>query len=231
MTLILLIRHGQAAFGADNYDQLCDRGIEQAKILGTHFARERRAVNTAISGALRRQTQTATHTLAAMGLNIPVATDSRFDEYSIDGLFSAYLPLAANSVPEIANAGTNLRQDRKLFQLALSTVMGLWLSGAVGVTGESWRDFQDRVRSGLETAVSNSGRTDLVAIFTSGGVIAAAICQVLALGPTATLDLHWRIPNCSVTELRFGRSGFSLEGFNMISHLRLAGDETLLTYR
>jgi broad specificity phosphatase PhoE len=189
-------------------------GIEQAKILGTHFGRERRTFNTAISGALRRQTQTATHTLAAMGLKIPVATDPRFNEYSIDALFSAYLPLAADTVPEIAKAGADLRQDRKLFQSALSAVMGLWLSGAVGLSG-----------------LSKSGRTDLVAIFTSGGVIAAAICQVLALRPTATLDIHWRIANSSVTELRFGRSGFALEGFNMISHLRLAGDETLLTYR
>jgi broad specificity phosphatase PhoE len=231
MTSILLIRHGQAAFGANNYDQLCERGIKQAKILGAHFVRERRAIVAAVSGTLRRQRETAVHTLAAMELEIPLATDPRFDEYSIDGLFSAYLPLAASRVPELAKADATLRHDRKLFQLALSTVMDLWLSGATGLSGESWRDFQDRVRCGLETVISNSGRTDLVAIFTSGGVIAAAICQVLALSPRATLNLQWRIPNSAVTELRFGRSGLSLVGFNMIAHLRLAGDEALLTYR
>jgi len=231
MTVVLLIRHAQAAFGEDDYDRLCDRGVAQAKVLGAHLVREKRSVAAALSGALRRHQETAANTLAAMNAELPVTVDPRFDEYQSDGLLKAYLPIAERRFPQLATARASIRADRRLFQLALSTVMELWLSGADGFHGESWCEFQARVRAGLEAAVIGREKADLVAVFTSGGVIAAALAQVLALAPKAILDLHWRIANCSVTELNFGRSGFALSGFNMTAHLRIAGTDTLLTYR
>ena len=38
MSVIYLIRHGQASFGTDNYDQLSALGREQSAILGSYFA-------------------------------------------------------------------------------------------------------------------------------------------------------------------------------------------------
>ena len=35
---IILVRHGQAAFASDNYDQLTDLGWQQARWLGEHLA-------------------------------------------------------------------------------------------------------------------------------------------------------------------------------------------------
>ena len=35
MTTIYLIRHGQASFGAANYDQLSNKGEQQATLLGS----------------------------------------------------------------------------------------------------------------------------------------------------------------------------------------------------
>lgn len=37
MTTIYFIRHGQASFGAESYDQLSPNGELQAKILGQYF--------------------------------------------------------------------------------------------------------------------------------------------------------------------------------------------------
>lgn len=34
MALITFVRHGQASWGADNYDQLSIKGAEQARVLG-----------------------------------------------------------------------------------------------------------------------------------------------------------------------------------------------------
>ena len=39
MTTIYLIRHGQASFGAESYDQLSPNGELQAKLLGRYFER------------------------------------------------------------------------------------------------------------------------------------------------------------------------------------------------
>ena len=39
MTTIYLIRHGQASFGAANYDQLSNKGEQQATLLGQYLAK------------------------------------------------------------------------------------------------------------------------------------------------------------------------------------------------
>ena len=54
-----LIRHGQASFGAENYDSLSDLGRQQAKILGKSLARHDRVFNEMYQGTLQRQTKTA----------------------------------------------------------------------------------------------------------------------------------------------------------------------------
>ena len=38
MATIYLVRHGQASFGKENYDQLSPRGWEQGRILGRWLA-------------------------------------------------------------------------------------------------------------------------------------------------------------------------------------------------
>ncbi len=230
MSTLLLVRHGQASFGSGDYDRLCDAGIRQSRILGVHLAREGRLPHAVLSGSLRRQQETARHTLSAAGHDLPITVSQAFDEYPGDALLAAYLPIAARD-PEVAAAGDGLRRNRRLFQTALSTVMELWLSGAEGFAGESWTAFRARVSGGLEQAVAGRGRDELVAIFTSGGVIGTAVGAVLGLAPEKAITLSWRIHNASVTEIHYGRSGFSLAGFNAVAHLRLAAGGTLLTYR
>ena len=39
MAELIVVRHGQAAFGQENYDQLSDVGFEQARLAGGCFAR------------------------------------------------------------------------------------------------------------------------------------------------------------------------------------------------
>ena len=39
MAEILMVRHGQAAFGTDDYDRLTEVGWEQSRLLGDYFAR------------------------------------------------------------------------------------------------------------------------------------------------------------------------------------------------
>ncbi|SMH62786.1 histidine phosphatase family protein [Azospirillum agricola] len=232
MTTLLLVRHGQASFGSGDYDRLCPMGFQQSELLGAHLAREGRRIDAAVKGTLRRQDETARTALNAAGWECPVTADAAFDEYPSDALFAAYLPILAARRPDIAGASIDeLRHDRRLFQSALSGVLALWLDGAEGFSGESWLAFAARVRGGLERAVAEHGKDDTVAVFTSGGVIGCAVATVLGLVPESGMALSWRVHNASVTEIRYGRSGFALAGFNGVSHLRLAGGETLLTYR
>ena len=52
MSVIYLIRHGQASFGTDNYDQLSAVGREQSAILGSYFAALGEPIHRIYTGTL-----------------------------------------------------------------------------------------------------------------------------------------------------------------------------------
>ena len=56
---IYLVRHGQASFGADDYDQLSPLGAEQGRILGRWHAGLGLQIDGIALGGLKRHRQTA----------------------------------------------------------------------------------------------------------------------------------------------------------------------------
>ena len=64
MTTIYLIRHGQASFGAANYDQLSNKGEQQATLLGQYFAKILKEQPYVYAGTMQRHQQTAQLALA-----------------------------------------------------------------------------------------------------------------------------------------------------------------------
>ena len=58
MGTLYLVRHGQASFGAEDYDQLSALGRQQAVRLGEHWRARGLGFDAVITGTLRRHTQT-----------------------------------------------------------------------------------------------------------------------------------------------------------------------------
>ena len=75
MGSIYLIRHGQASFGADDYDVLSPTGIRQAEILGQHLAELGISFDRCLSGDLRRQQHTANSALEQFAAVGPAGAD------------------------------------------------------------------------------------------------------------------------------------------------------------
>ena len=73
--------------------------------------------------------------------------------------------------------------------------------------------------------VHGSGRR--VAVFTSGGVIGAAVRQALDAPDRMAMEVNWRMRNCSLTEFVFTKDRFTLDSFNALPHLE---DPALWTY-
>src|SRR3546814_10473498 len=69
MGAIYLIRHGQASFGAVDYDKLSKRGVEQAAVLGQALAARGVKPDVVICGGMLRHRETALGCLQAMGLD------------------------------------------------------------------------------------------------------------------------------------------------------------------
>src|SRR4051812_3324882 len=66
MGTLYLVRHGQASFGAADYDQLSDLGHKQSLRLGQYFAQKGIRFDGLIAGTLRRHKQTLEGILLGM---------------------------------------------------------------------------------------------------------------------------------------------------------------------
>ncbi len=84
MGQIYLVRHGQASFGKENYDQLSDLGMEQGRLLGKWFADCGVQFDQVVTGDMERHRQTAEACLAQLPQAYPASgwvTDAGFNEY------------------------------------------------------------------------------------------------------------------------------------------------------
>lgn len=239
MPLLYLIRHGKAAFGSQDYDQLSDIGHRQARIAGEHLNRIGVRFDAVYRGRLHRQKATLQalsegYSSDTASPSLPLeATEAAFDEYDADRLFEAYLPSVLERNAELTRAREQIKTDRVLFQRAFSGVMDAWLRGQPHGQAnlESWENFLERVDSGLQRIVFEQERTAKVAVITSGGPIAAAMRSALQLGDKQAIRINYGIFNASITRLRAGRSARRLVGFNDIAHLELKKDPELISFR
>ena len=58
MSKLIFFRHAQASFGADNYDALSEKGIEQTILLGKHLVAKKFKFDKIFVGPLQRQQHT-----------------------------------------------------------------------------------------------------------------------------------------------------------------------------
>jgi broad specificity phosphatase PhoE len=231
---LIVVRHGQASFGGRNYDVLSPLGERQGVVLGEHWKRAGQSFDAVISGTLERQRLTATRTLEGMGLgeNPPAVTiDPAFDEYDHKNLIRSYLPVIARENPEFAMDRAELLSDRRRFQRVMERVTTLWLEGAPGELplDETWEQFRTRCEDGIRR-IAGSGAERTV-LFTSGGIIGVAMRKALGVSDDMAIKLNWRVYNASVHMFWLGKRSDALLRFNDISHLELAGDDSLITYR
>ncbi len=229
MAAIYLIRHGQASFGAANYDRLSPTGEAQARALGTLWARQGWAVHHAFHGTLERQQRTLGLALDTAGLTPPVQELAAFDEFDHEGLIARLLPVLAREDEEVAAfmAGTVDRKAR--FQSVFEKIVRHWLQHPdSGV--EPWSRFRERVTDGLNEVKARLGKGEKAVIVTSGGPITAAVQSVLGLGDEAAFGINWSLANAGITKLVTDGKRLSLAYLNHYHYLRDA-PECRVTYR
>ena len=232
MTTLVLVRHGQASFGARNYDELSAIGERQGVLLGEHWQRSGCRFDAAWSGDLVRQKVTAARAFEAMGApDTPVSIDAAFNEFDHQQLIRAYFPLVAQEHPQFAVNPRTLFSDHKTFQRLFDLIIACWISNRTGAApvDETWEAFQSRCLDGLRR-IADSGAKRVVA-FTSGGVVTAVLRAALDLDADKAFHLNWEILNASVHTFRLGKRGVALQRFNDVAHLEILRDDSLLTYR
>jgi len=235
MGQVLLVRHAQASFGAEDYDQLSATGREQARLLGEWLARGRRGFDAAVTGTLRRHHETARICLSQVPVALRPAgdpcADPGFDEYDSDEVVLCHRPEFADSAAlrRHVQASDN---PRRTFQGLFAAAMTRWMCGRFDAEyREPWQAFGARCVAALQRITGDATPSRRVVVFTSGGPI-AAICQhLLGLDPKRTLDVNTVLVNCATTGLLYQPERVSLSHLNSYAHLEQAGDPKMVTYR
>lgn len=211
MGTLYLVRHGQASFGAENYDQLSPRGTAQAERLGQYWQERGQSFDAVFTGTLRRHVQTL-EGIARQLPGLPAATAlPALNEYDSHALIRSIHPepLDKPDTPE---------RYRQHFRL-LCDALAQWMSGVITPEGmPSWEDFSSGVHQALER-IRQQYAGGNVLLVSSGGPISTAVSQVLGTTPEASIALNMRLRNSAVTEFSISPKRLMLQTFNTLNHL------------
>jgi len=213
MAMVLLVRHGQAAFGSDHYDRLSDRGRQQARWLGEHLASLGVLPVRAVAGSLARQRDTAAELLEAMGLTdrVQLDEDPGLDEYDGESLYRAH----TGGADQLAHQ----RRDFRDYWRAFREAMQRWSEDGLSDVPPSWASFGARVRRAVDTASAGAGREDTILMVSSGGAIGRLIADLMQAPASAAIELNLQFRNTGLCELIVGRGTLRLLSYNSIPHL------------
>jgi broad specificity phosphatase PhoE len=240
VSLLYLVRHGQASFFAENYDRLSPLGERQARRLGEYFAARNVKFDAVYSGPAERQqrtTQIVLETMAAAGCPNPAPTIvPGLNEHGGDKLLSKpHMQSVLEKYPELGRLEQAFRDARepedvqRSFQKLFEAAVLLWTKGELNAPGmELWDDFHARARGAFESIISHAGRGQTTLAVSSVGPISVAVQMALATSIPVSLDLGWRLRNASVTTFLYTPGRFNLDSFNSLAHL---ADPAEITYR
>lgn len=214
MGAVYLVRHGQASFGAEDYDVLSPTGIEQSRHLGYAWEATEWLPTTAVSGSMQRHHDTALNALAMAGQDAGYEVDHGWDEFDHEAIMEAEMPGFVS-------------EDSRDFQTAFVRATSAWAAGSTAGDHESYADFTARVLGAFDRLASSTGKGESAVAFTSGGPIAIIVAHLLTGNTTLWSTMNSVIINTGVTKIVTGRSGRSLLSFNEHGHL----PADMVTYR
>jgi broad specificity phosphatase PhoE len=221
MGTLYLVRHGQASFGADNYDQLSPLGHRQCVRLGEYFRERGLAFETVITGTLQRHLQS--YAAIAEGLQssaeaVPMPGLNEYDSGAVVALAHTGEPLPKPTTPEI------VRQHFKLLRDGLRH----WMDGGEPAGMPTYPAFRSGVAGVLDHVRENTSGD--VLLVSSGGPISCAVGLVLGTPPTTTIDLNLRMRNSALSEFAFTPKRHVLVTFNTLPHLDTEAHRGWITY-
>ena len=214
MGTLYLVRHGQASFGAENYDQLSELGHRQSHRLGEYLASRGLQFSATIRGSLKRQADTLTGIQKGMGEGASIANQEMvwpgLNEYDSHAVIAAIhpMPLPKPDTPAL------YRQHFRILRDGLTQ----WMAGVTSPHGmPSYVEFVEGVASALAHVRKNTDGN--VLMVSSGGPISTAVGHVLGCPAESTIELNMRIRNTAVSEFNFNPKRMSLISFNNLPHL------------
>lgn len=231
MGAIYLVRHGQASFGAADYDALSPLGVEQAGILGAALKQRGLRVDTVISGPMRRHRQTAEACLAGLGVSTHWDEHPGWKEYDHDEMIACYDERLVDPTQR-HRYFADAPDPRRAFQIMFEQATERWASGDHDSDyTESFAGFNARVATALRELVQQLGASRTALVFTSGGPVASVTADLMRVPMRDAALLNRIIANASVTKVIYSDRGLYLSSFNEHGHFEGERQKQLITYR
>ncbi|TGL57658.1 histidine phosphatase family protein [Leptospira sarikeiensis] len=240
MSVLYLIRHGQANSTGEDYDLLTDRGKEQAFALGKCMANNGDLPDKIVSGSLRRHKETAefflkgVHSVCSELKTAPDfhTIDPNWNEFPAE-LWKKYAEYLSSTRTDFARTLTQFAKVRPqggmrstaLFFKLTEEILSVWREGSFTPQGiETYENFQSRVNLACDTYFQPSS-AERIFIFTSGTPISLTLRKMLNQDEDAFTWMPW-IWNSSVSMFRWVRGRYIPVSLNFLPHI---ADKSLRT--
>ena len=235
MSVILLVRHGQASFGKVDYDVLSDLGERQSRVLGRALAARGLTPDLLVTGTMRRHRSTLDLAVDAAGWgDVPVTVDDGWNEFDHEHVIEVHKPAYRSSMVMRADLARTLK-PRRAFQEMFEQATVRWAGGEDDdAYTETFTAFGVRVEEALRRTAAALEAKQTAVVFSSGGPIARVTASLLSPAPECVPALWGRLNiatiNTAVTKVVVGGRGQTLVSVNDHSHLE-AAEPGLVTYR
>ena len=221
MTIIHLVRHGQASFGKEDYDNLSEIGLEQAFRLGQYFKTLNVNFDKILVGTLKRQIQTYNQIIKSYDKSIDYESTPLLNEYDVKSVLMGYVKGRCLTKDEL--------HDQKIHFNLLRSAVAAWSENKISrYVNETWYEFDERAQKCLK--IINNTKPKSILVVSSGGTISMILKQILSLPPSQFVNLHFQIFNSSYSKITINEFGMSLSLFNSIAHLDNQKNSDLITY-
>jgi broad specificity phosphatase PhoE len=211
MGTLYLVRHGQASFGAADYDQLSELGQRQCERLGAWFRAHSRRFDAVLTGTLKRHAQSLAAIEIGLGVQHEVQTRTELNEYDSHALIRT---VHNGPLPVVGSAA----EAKVHFQMLRDGLLR-WMQGQTRPAGmPRYAAFIAGIDETL-MRVREQHADGTVLVVSSGGPISMAIGHVLGLQPEGVIELNLHLRNSAVCELRMTPRRFNLITFNSLPHL------------
>ena len=221
MGTLYLVRHGQASFGADDYDNLSELGVKQSVRLGEYWRAKGLKFDAVLVGTLKRHAQTYAGICEGAGFDMQALQWPGLNEYDSHAVIAAIhpQPLQKPDTPELYRHHFRLLRDG----------LTQWMNGVVSPKGmPTYPEFLEGVTSALDHV--RKSHDSNVLMVSSGGPISTAVGHILGTTPETTIELNLRIRNSSVTEFAFNPKRHMLVTYNTLPHLNRPEHAGWVTY-
>ena len=221
MTIIHLVRHGQASFGKEDYDNLSEIGVKQAFLLGQYFKTLNLKFDKIFVGTLKRQIQTYKQIIKSYDTSIEHESTPLLNEYDVKSVLMGFVNGRSLTKDEL--------HDKKIHFKLLKNAVDAWSENKISHNvNETWNEFDERAQKFLK--IINNTEPKSILVVSSGGTISMILKQILSLPSSQFVNFHFQIFNSSYSKIKISEFGMSLSLFNSIAHLEHQKNSDLITY-